>query len=127
MPVWDSLAPLPAPADCGLLLDVNNVYVSAFNHGFDPEIYIDAVPVDRIVYHHLAGHTNKGTHILDTHMGPVIDPVWKLYDRIHARTGGRTTMVEWDEEIPAFDVVDAEVRLAREHAHRKPARRSHAA
>ncbi len=113
MPEWEFLARLCEKADCGLLLDVNNVYVSAFNHGFDPETYLDAVPVERIVYHHLAGHTHKGTHILDTHTGPVIDPVLRLYQRIHARTGGRPTMVEWDEDIPAFDVVAAEVEKAR--------------
>ena len=133
MPEWEFFGRLMEQADCGMLLDVNNVYVSAFNHGFDPKRYLDAIDPSRVTQYHLAGHTNKGTHILDTHMGPVIDPVWRLYDRIHARTGGRTTMVEWDEEIPAFEVVNAEVTLAREHARSKPLRgskplrRSHAA
>jgi uncharacterized protein (UPF0276 family) len=112
MPEWEFLGRLGEMADCGFLLDVNNVYVSSFNHGFDPEVYVDAIPADRIVYHHLAGHTHKGTHILDTHSDHVIDPVWELYRRLQRRTGGRTTMVEWDEKIPPFEVVHAEVLKA---------------
>jgi len=88
MPEWEFLARLGEQADCGFLLDVNNVYVSAFNHGFDPERYIDSIPPERVVYHHLAGHTHKGTHILDTHSDHVCDPVWSLYERCHRRTGG---------------------------------------
>src|SRR5262245_56857138 len=67
MPEWEFLARLRQDADCGLLLDVNNVYVSSFNHGFDPRAYLNAIPADRVVQYHLAGHTHKGTHILDTH------------------------------------------------------------
>jgi uncharacterized protein (UPF0276 family) len=114
MPEWEFLSRLSQEADCGILLDVNNVYVSAFNHGFDPETYIDAIPPERIVYHHLAGHTHKGTHILDTHSDHVIDRVWDLYGRCERRTGGRSTMVEWDEDIPSFEVVHAEVKKARD-------------
>ena len=88
-------------AGCGLLLDVNNVYVSAFNHGFDPRQYIDAIPADRVVQVHLAGHTNHGTHILDTHDGPAIDAVWDLYARLCARTGPVSTLFEWDAVDPA--------------------------
>ncbi|GMU51462.1 MAG: hypothetical protein AMXMBFR33_06080 [Candidatus Xenobia bacterium] len=102
-------------ADCGLLLDVNNVYVSAFNHGFDAMEYLRVLPVDRIVYHHVAGHTHKGTHILDTHSDHVVDPVWELYRFCHERTGGRSTMVEWDEDIPPFEVVFEEVQKAAVH------------
>jgi len=112
MPEPEFLARLCELAGCGLLLDVNNVYVSAFNHHLDARAYIDAIPVDAIVYHHLAGHTNKGTHILDTHSDFVIDPVWDLYAYVHQRTGGRTTIVEWDEDIPAFDVVHGEALKA---------------
>ncbi len=115
MPEWEFLARLGEQADCGFLLDVNNVYVSAFNHGFDPERYIDSIPPERVVYHHLAGHTHKGTHILDTHSDHVCDPVWSLYERCHRRTGGRTTMIEWDAEIPAFEVVHAEVMKVERH------------
>ena len=73
MPEWEFLARLAEDADCGLLLDVNNVYVSSFNHGFDPDVYIDAIPADRVVQYHVAGHTNKGTHIIDTHSDHAID------------------------------------------------------
>jgi len=113
MPEWEFIARMAEEADCGLLLDVNNVYVSSFNHGFDPEAYIRAIPPERIAYFHLAGHTNFGTHILDTHIGPVIDPVWKLFALAHERTGGRSALLEWDEEIPAFPVVHREVLKAR--------------
>ncbi|HEY4001719.1 MAG TPA: DUF692 domain-containing protein [Candidatus Xenobia bacterium] len=106
-------------ADCGMLLDVNNVYVSARNHGFDAAAYLEAIPVDRIGYHHLAGHTDKGTHLLDTHSDFVVPGVWDLYERISNRTGGRTTLVEWDENIPAFEVVHAEVLKARQYLAKK--------
>jgi uncharacterized protein len=99
-------------ADCALLLDVNNVYVSAYNHGFDAYEYLDLIPPERVVHHHLAGHTNKGTHILDTHSTHVIDEVWRLYNYFDKRSGGRSTMVEWDDDIPAFEVVHEEVLKA---------------
>ena len=98
---------------CGLLVDVNNVFVSAFNHGWDAEAWIDAIPADRVVQVHLAGHTDLGTHLLDTHSDHVRDEVWALYARLVRRTGPVTTLVEWDEEIPALDVVLAEARKAR--------------
>ncbi len=102
-------------ADCGLLLDVNNVYVSAFNHGFDPDEYIQAIPVERILYHHVAGHTHKGTHIVDTHSDHVVDKVWEMYQYLHAKHGGRSTMVEWDADIPDFETVHQEVLKAQVH------------
>jgi uncharacterized protein (UPF0276 family) len=110
------LVRLVEQADCGLLLDVNNIFVSAFNHGWDGEAYIDAIPADRIVQVHLAGHTDKGTHLLDTHSDHVRDEVWSLYSRLVARTGPVTTLVEWDEDIPSLDVVHAEVLKARDVA-----------
>jgi uncharacterized protein (UPF0276 family) len=109
---WEFLARLAEEADCALLLDVNNVYVSAFNHGFDAEEYVDAIPADRVVQYHLAGHTNKGTHIVDTHSGPAIDPVWALFARACRRTGPVSTLFEWDEAIPSFDEVRAEAAKA---------------
>jgi uncharacterized protein (UPF0276 family) len=115
MPEWEFIARMAEEADCGLLLDVNNVYVSSFNHGFDPEVYIRAIPPERVAYFHIAGHTNFGTHILDTHIGPIIDPVWKLYRLAHQHTGGRSTLLEWDEQIPAFPVVHREVMKARKY------------
>ncbi len=102
-------------ADCGLLLDVNNVYVSARNHGFDAEAYIDAVPAERIVQVHLAGYTDKGTHLLDTHAAPVAEPVWRLYERLCRRIGSVPTLLEWDADIPSFDVLLAEIEKARWH------------
>jgi hypothetical protein len=110
---WDFLAALSREADCGLLLDVNNVYVSAFNHGFDPSTYIDAIPADRVVQYHVAGHTNKGTHIIDTHSDHALPEVWELYARAIARTGPVATLYEWDEDIPDFEVVHAEALKAK--------------
>jgi len=113
MSEWEFLARMAEEADCGLLLDVNNVYVSSFNHGFDPEAYLRAIPPERVAYCHIAGHTHFGTHLLDTHVGPVLDPVWKLYRLAHRLTGGRSTLLEWDEKIPSFPVVHREVLKAR--------------
>ena len=112
MPEWEFMARMAEEADCGLLLDVNNVYVSSFNHRFDPEVYIDAVPADRVVQYHLAGHTHKGTHIVDTHSDHAVHPVWELYRRACRRTGPVSTLYEWDENIPSFDVVHSEALKA---------------
>jgi uncharacterized protein (UPF0276 family) len=112
MPEWEFLARLATEADCGLLLDVNNVYVSAFNHGFDPRVYVDSLPADRIVQYHLAGHTHKGTHIIDTHSDHAVPEVWDLYARSVRRTGNVSSLYEWDEDIPDFETVHAEARKA---------------
>ena len=109
---WDFLKAMAEEADCGLLLDVNNVYVSAFNHDFDPKVYIDAIPEDRVVQHHLAGHTNKGTHIIDTHNDHVIDQVWELYRHTYQRFGSVPTLLEWDADIPSFETVHGEALKA---------------
>ena len=87
MTEWDFVSEVAERADCGLLLDCNNVYVSARNHGFDAERYIDGVPADRVVQMHLAGHTDKGSYVLDTHSDHVCDEVWSLYRRAIARCG----------------------------------------
>lgn len=113
MPEWEYLSRMAEAADCGLLLDVNNVYVSAFNHEFDPQEYIRSVPHDRVVQMHLAGHTHCGTHIIDTHDGPVIDAVWDLYREAQTLCGGTATLLEWDEHIPPFEEMKAEVEKAR--------------
>ena len=112
MPEWEFMARMAEEADCGLLLDVNNVYVSAFNHDFDPLEYLRAIPADRVVQFHLAGHTHHGTHIIDTHIGPIIDEVWALYAQAWDLYGGAATLIEWDEEIPAWAVLEAEVQKA---------------
>ena len=113
MSEWEFLSRLCADADCGLLLDVNNVYVSSFNHSFDPNVYIDAIPADRVVQYHLAGHTNKGTHIIDTHSDHAVPEVWELYARSVKRTGLVATLYEWDDQIPEFDVLLAEASKAK--------------
>ncbi len=102
---------------CGMLLDVNNVYVNAQNHGGDPRAFIDAMPLARVRQLHLAGHTRVRDTIIDTHIGPIIDPVWELY-RYTLQRAGRLipTLIEWDNEIPALDVVLDEVDRARMHA-----------
>ncbi len=110
---WEFLTRLAEDADCGLLLDVNNVFVSAFNHDFDPAEYIRNVPHRRVVQFHLAGHTDCGTHRIDTHDDHVIDPVWELYRLAHRLTGGAATLLEWDAKIPAFPVIHAEVLKAK--------------
>ena len=112
----DFLARLAEDADCGLLLDVNNVYVSSVNHGFDARTYIEKIPADRVVQYHLAGHTDKGTHLLDTHSTFVKDEVWHLYALAVRHTGPQTTLVEWDEAIPELAVVHGEAIKARDAA-----------
>ena len=109
---WEFVARLAKEADCGLLFDVNNVYVSAYNHGYDPVSYIDAIPADRVCQYHLAGHTNKGTHIIDTHSDHVVDPVWELFGHTIRTVGLRATLLEWDADIPPFEVVHQEVLKA---------------
>ncbi|MCI0462276.1 MAG: DUF692 domain-containing protein [Gemmataceae bacterium] len=115
MSEWEFLRRLAEETDCGLLLDVNNVYVSSVNHDFDPVEYLRSVPHERVVQFHLAGHTNCRTHLIDTHDGQVIDPVWELYRLAHRLTGGAATLLEWDAKIPEFPVVHAEVLKARNY------------
>ncbi len=115
VPEHEWIARLLEEADCAMLLDVNNVYVNCRNHGLDADSWLDAIPYDRVVQVHLAGHTDKGTHLIDTHIGPVIDPVWELFGEVMRRTGGCSTLLEWDAEIPGFDEVHAELLKARKH------------
>jgi uncharacterized protein (UPF0276 family) len=117
---WEFLARLAEEADCAILLDVNNVYVSAYNHGFSPSQYFDAIPFDRVVQLHVAGHTNHGTHIIDSHIGPVIDDVWRLLGDAHRRAAGVSVLLEWDAEIPPFDITHAEALRAREFIEATP-------
>jgi uncharacterized protein (UPF0276 family) len=111
---WEFLARLAEAADCAILLDVNNVYVSARNHGYDPSAYMAAVPFDRVVQLHVAGHTDHGTHVVDTHIGPVVDEVWRMLAEAYARAGGVSILLEWDAEIPSFEATHAEALRARE-------------
>src|SRR5215472_3340933 len=125
MPEWEFLAAVAEKADCGIMFDVNNVYVSSRNHGFDPNEYVDAVPVDRIVQVHLAGHTDKGKYVLDTHSDHVRPEVWELYRRTVRRAGSVSTLIEWDDDIPEWDVISHEAELAR--TARREALHEHAA
>jgi uncharacterized protein (UPF0276 family) len=113
MPEWEFISEVAERADIGLLFDVNNVYVSAYNHGFDASEFIRNVPHSRIVQIHLAGHTNLGKYIIDTHGAPVIDPVWELYRQTIALTGPVSTLIEWDEDIPSLSRLLEEAALAR--------------
>jgi hypothetical protein len=113
MTEWAFLSAIVEEADCGILLDVNNIYVSSYNHGFDPNEFVDGVPHRRVVQIHLAGHTNYGDYIIDTHSAHVIDPVWDLYRRAIERTGPVSTLIEWDDDIPALATLLAEADKAR--------------
>jgi uncharacterized protein len=117
---WEFISAMAAESDCGLLLDVNNVYVSSVNHDFDPVEYIGALPHERIVQFHLAGHTRCGTHIIDTHDDAVSEPVWELYRLAHQLTGGVSTLLEWDAKIPAFPTLHAEVLKAKGYQQGEP-------
>lgn len=113
IPEWEFLAVLADRTGCGLLLDVNNVFVSATNHGFDMATYVEALPADHIVQVHLAGCTDCGSHMLDTHSQPVPDRVWPLYVRVQQRTGGVATLLEWDADIPPYAELLAQLGKAR--------------
>lgn len=113
---WTFLAELAERADCGVLLDVNNVFVSARNLGFDPLRYIDALPSRRVGQIHLAGFTDMGTYLFDTHSAPVFEEVWDLYRHACERFGAVSTLVEWDAEIPPLERLVAEVDRARQVA-----------
>lgn len=113
MSEWEYIARMAEASGCGLLLDVNNVWVSAVNHRFDPVQYIEAIPADHIVQLHLAGPTDCGTHLMDTHDSPVRDEVWALYRLVQERTGGVATLLEWDADIPPWPELVAELSKAK--------------
>lgn len=115
MTEWEFLSAVVEEADCGILLDVNNIYVSSANHGFDPLEYLENIPHHRVAQIHVAGHSRQDGFILDTHDRAVIDPVWDLYARAMQLCGPVATLLEWDEKIPAFEVVHAEARKAARH------------
>lgn len=113
MPEWEFMAELAEKSDCAILLDVNNIYVSCYNHGWDAQTYLNTIPANRIAQIHLAGHHNFGTHIIDTHDDHVIDAVWDLYAHTIRTKGAVNTMIEWDDKIPEFPVLLAELDKAR--------------
>jgi len=113
MEEWEFLNQLHAHTGCGLLMDVNNVYVSARNHGFDANEYIDKIDYTAIVQVHLSGHTDMGDHCIDTHDQPVCKQVWELYARLRRRTGAVSTMIEWDANLPSFPELITELEKAK--------------
>ena len=113
---WEFLSQIAEQTDCLILLDINNIYVSSFNHGFDPEDYLNSIPIERVQQFHLAGHQNCGNYIVDTHDHPIIDPVWALYEQAVRRFGPVSTMIERDDNIPPFKDLLAELNHARQIA-----------
>jgi hypothetical protein len=112
LPEWEFLSEVARRADCGLLLDVNNVFVSAHNHGFEAAKFLAGIPVERVKQIHLAGHRDEGTHLLDTHDHAVCDGVWELYRAAVRRFGAVPTIIERDDDIPPLSEVLAESRQA---------------
>lgn len=110
---WEFLNALAEAADCLLLLDVNNVYVSSINHEFDADAFLAGIPIERVQQMHLAGHQNNGSHLIDTHDHPIVDPVWQLYRRAVERFGPVATMIERDADIPPLEVLVDELDAAR--------------
>jgi hypothetical protein len=116
IPEWEFLAEVARRTGCSLLLDVNNVYVSAFNHDFRATDYVDAIPRDSVAYIHLAGHERTKTYIIDTHDHPVVEDVWQLYAYAIRRLGPIATMIERDDKIPPLEELTAELARARQIA-----------
>jgi uncharacterized protein len=112
IPEWDFVAEVARRSGCALLLDVNNIYVNAMNHGFDAETYLAAIPADAVAEIHLAGFDASGPCLIDTHGAPVAPPVWTLYERAIARFGPQPTLIEWDLDIPPFEVLQREAATA---------------
>ena len=112
MTEWEFLNEVVERAGCGILLDVNNIYVSSRNHDFDPQEYVNAVDPSRVMQIHIAGHSKFEKYILDTHDHPVVKPVWKLYESTINRCGPTPTLLEWDDHIPSFEEVHAEALKA---------------
>ena len=113
MTEWEFLTEVVERADCGILLDVNNIYVSSKNHNFNPYDYLDNIPHERVGQIHIAGHTKYEKYILDTHDHPVLPAVWRMYDHLIRKCGPTNTLLEWDARIPPFEEVHAEALKAR--------------
>ena len=119
MTEWEFLNEVVEQADCGILLDVNNIYVSSRNHGFNPFEYLNSVPAERVAQIHIAGHSKFKRYTLDTHDHPVVEPVWQLYERAIERCGRTATLLEWDDNIPSFDEVHREALKANRFLHKQ--------
>jgi uncharacterized protein (UPF0276 family) len=113
MTEWEFLREVAQRADCDILLDINNIYVSSVNHGFDPSTYLQAMPKARVRQFHLAGHSDMGGHLIDTHDQPIVAPVWDLYREAALRFGAVPTMIERDDNIPELGELVAELDQAR--------------
>jgi uncharacterized protein (UPF0276 family) len=113
MTEWEFLSEVARRADCAILLDINNIHVSAMNHGFDASRYLRAVPKERVRQFHLAGHSDMGDHLIDTHDHPIAAPVWALYREALAHFGSVPTMIERDDDIPPLAELVAELDVAR--------------
>jgi len=114
MPEWEFYAQIVEEADIYMMLDVNNIYVSSRNHGFNPADYYNNIPFERVLQIHLAGHRDCGTHLLDTHDNYVSDPVWEIYREVYPKTGGVSTLLEWDENFISFSETWAEAKKAKQ-------------
>ena len=114
MTEWEFYSEVVEKADIYMMLDVNNIYVSSRNHGFDPEDYYTNIPLERVIQIHLAGHTDYGHYVLDTHDAPVRDEVWDLYAKVYPLTNGVSTLLEWDDDIPPFGQVCTEALKAKQ-------------
>jgi len=114
---WEFIKQVALQADCSILLDVNNIYVSAFNHGFDALDYLKGVPADRVVQYHLAGYQDNQTYLLDSHSEAVHPPVWDLFRQTLDIVGVRPTLIEWDEKIPPFETLYQQAQLAERVIH----------
>jgi uncharacterized protein len=125
IPEWEFLREVAARSGCGILLDVNNIYVNAVNHGFDAQIYLDAIPSRDVGEIHLAGHVRReledGVILIDSHDQPVTDAVWSLYEYALTRVGPKPTLIEWDSDLPSLDGLLAEAAKADTHLGRRHA------
>lgn len=117
MTEWEFLSEVVELADCGILLDVNNIYVSSKNHAFDPVEYLKHIPHHRVAQIHIAGHSKYEKYLLDTHDHPVLNPVWKLYTQAIGLVGDTATLLEWDDRIPSFNEVHHEALKANQFRH----------
>ncbi len=115
MTEWQFLSEVCERADCGILLDVNNIFVSSKNHSFDPMNYLDNIPLERVAQIHIAGHSDRHGYLLDTHDNFVKPEVWQIYEQVIGRIGSTSTLLEWDANIPDFDVVHEEALKARNY------------
>jgi uncharacterized protein len=116
MSEWEFVSAVAERADCGILLDINNIYVNSSNHRFYLELYIDSVPAARVAQFHLAGHQDRGAYLLDSHDHPICPEVWALYERAVRRFGPVSAPIEWDDKVPEFVKLAAVAEEARQRS-----------